>query len=213
MGRRSTQGPGQGLIYLYSIMPCGSGARNPRFLAKLNALPACFFCDLNVRIRMGGEGSLTESVGVIGPAGLLRGRAGPNRISHSAFRQSHRGVALGWRWGRSRVEHRAKILCLRWEEQCHCACDHSYHTREPTNGRPGRSMLVGVRLTPRAYVSPAAIQAPARRSVSNSIASGGPAEGDPLFAAICSQAKANGARLVPAAAGYLFEPHVCARAY
>ena len=116
---------------------------------------------------------MTESVGVIGPAGLLRGRAGPNRISHSAFRQSHRGVALGWRWGRSRVEHRAKILCLRWEEQCHCACDHSYHTREPTNGRPGRSMLVGVRLTPRAYVSPAAIQAPARRSVSNSIASGG----------------------------------------
>ena len=41
----------------------------------------------------GGEGSLTENVGVIGPAGLLRGRAGPNRISHSAFRQSHRGVA------------------------------------------------------------------------------------------------------------------------
>ena len=85
------------------------------------------------------------------------------------------------------------------------------HSREPTDGRPGRSMLVGVRLTPRVYVSPAATHAPARRR--RSVMPAVDWRVDPSFAAIRSQAKANGARLVPAAAGCPSEPHVCARIY
>ena len=157
-------------------MPCGAGARNPLFLAKLSALPPCFFCDSNVRTRRE-RVSLTESVGVIGPAGPFGGRAAPNR-THSAFRQSesHRGRAAKYSTVPEQGIPSITPKCRRWPamggavplRMRRIAIIHiipaSRHTGR-TDGRSILSSLVGVRLTPRAYVSPAAIQAPARRSV------------------------------------------------
>ena len=146
----------------------------------------------------------------------LRPRAAPNRISRAAFRQSHRGVALGWRWGMLGFEHRAKTLCLQpamGGAVPLCACEHSFPRADKRTSRTFNTVLGCRRSSDPESVRISRCHTCSRPSFRN--ASGGhwTGWGDPSFAAICSQAKANRVDLVPAAAGCLSELHVCARIY